>query len=70
MKIMSFCFDLSIYLNSENPSFEFYVNRVTAFVTAIFKEDSSEFFPACTESKHRKDLARYMPGYGTFLAHN
>ena len=23
------CFDLSIYLNGENPSFEFYVNCVT-----------------------------------------
>ena len=27
-------------------------------------------FPACTESKHRKDLVRYMPGYGTSLARN
>ena len=40
---MSFCFDLSFYLNGENPSFEFYVNHVT-FVTAIFEEDSSEFY--------------------------
>ena len=26
--------------------------------------------PACTESKHRKDLARYMPGYGTSSVRN
>ena len=43
MKIMNFCFDLSIYLNGENPSFKFYVDRVT-FVTAILKEDSLEFY--------------------------
>ena len=27
----------------------------------------SVIVPACTESKHRKDLARYMPGYGYFF---
>ena len=36
-------FDLSIYLNGENTSFEFYVIRVTCVMT-IFEEDSSEFY--------------------------
>jgi len=43
MKIMSFCFDLSIYLNGENTSFEFYAICVTC-VMMIFKGDSSELY--------------------------